>query len=87
MTVSTLRPVVKPSYAELQARLEYLEAHQPKPRAISFKVGEKGGVSAYGMGRFPVTLYVEQWERLFAAIPELKAFIVANESKLTRKAA
>jgi hypothetical protein len=57
------------------AELEAVVAAQNKPREITFKIGEKGGISAYGLGRFPVTLYFEQWERLLAAADRLKAFI------------
>lgn len=52
---------------------------------LTFKVGEKGGVSLYGLGRFPVTLYYEQWRRLLAAAPELSDFLEANKSKLKMK--
>ena len=52
---------------------------------LSFKVGEKGGVSVYGVGRFPVTLYYEQWRRLLAAASELNEFLEANKSKLKMK--
>jgi hypothetical protein len=48
-------------------------------------VSEKGGVSVYGLGRFPVTLYVEQWSKLLSSAEELKAFIEANRSKLKTK--
>ena len=49
------------------------------------KVSEKGGVSLYGMGRFPVTLYKEQWLRILASAPEIEAFIRENDSKLKTK--
>ena len=52
---------------------------------ITLKVGEKGGVSAYGLGRFPVTLYREQWERLFGEVERIKAFIAANADSLKSK--
>lgn len=52
---------------------------------LSIKRSEKGAVSVYGMGRFPVTLYREQWERLFAAAEEIKQFIADNDSTLKRK--
>jgi hypothetical protein len=54
-------------------------------KGISFKVSEKGGVSVYGLGRFPVTLYHEQWTRLFSEIDNLKTFIEDNKSKLKSK--
>jgi hypothetical protein len=52
---------------------------------IRMKVSEKGAVSIYGMGRFPVTLYKEQWLRLLAMSAEIRAFIAANEVHLKRK--
>ena len=54
---------------------------------ITMKVSTKGAVSIYGMGRFPVTLYAEQWERLLEdeQVKAMKAFIKANAAKLTRK--
>ncbi len=52
---------------------------------LSCKVSDKGAVSVYGMGRFPVTLYMEQWERLLGYGEEIKSFIAANSSKLKRK--
>lgn len=55
---------------------------QPK---TGLKVTEKGGVSCYGLGRFPVTLYASQWEKLLAKAEDIKAFIQANESKLAKK--
>ena len=54
-------------------------------RAISLKVSEKGGVSVYGLGRFPVTLYKEQWTRLLDMADDIRAFIRENESKLKVK--
>ena len=54
-------------------------------KGISFKVSEKGGVSVYGLGRFPVTLYQEQWLRLFTEVDNLKTFIEENKSKLKTK--
>lgn len=69
--------------AELKAKLAAAEAKQHK--ALSFKVSEKGAVSVYGMGRFPVTLYAEQWERLLNVTDDLKQFITANQSRLSKK--
>ena len=54
--------------------------------AISLKVSEKGAVSVYGLGRFPVTLYKEQWIRLLDMVDEIRAFIKENETKLKTKA-
>lgn len=69
--------------AELEAQL----AAKNAPKAISFKVSEKGGVSVYGLNsRFPVTLYGEQWARLIAAVPQLQAFLNTHKSELSTKA-
>jgi len=54
--------------------------------SLSCRVSEKGALSVYGLGRFPVTLYKEQWARLFDFIDTIKAFIKANDSKLKAKA-
>ena len=64
-----------------------MQARDRKRGAIEFKVSEKGGVSVYGLGRFPVTLYYEQWTRLLDAVPELKQFIEENKDKLKLKQA
>ncbi len=69
--------MTEPSYEELKARLSQLEKEvETKKRSgdLIFKVGEKGGVSVYGLGRFPVTLYYEQWNRLLGAANDIKAF-------------
>ena len=67
------------------AELDAVQA-QANQKPITFKVGEKGGVSVYGLNvRFPVTLYASQWERLIAAIPQLQAFIEANRPALADK--
>jgi len=56
-----------------------------KPGQITMKVSEKGGVSVYGLGRFPVTLYQEQWAKLLDRADEIREFIRANESQLKKK--
>lgn len=71
----------KPTYEELQKKVAALE----KQNAVSFKVSPKGGVSVYGLGRFPVTLYYEQWEKLLDAVGDLQEFLEANSNKLKRK--
>jgi hypothetical protein len=53
--------------------------------SVRMKVSEKGAVSIYGMGRFPVTLYKEQWLRLLDMSAEIRAFIAANEAHLKKK--
>src|ERR1022692_1083117 len=80
--------MTEPSYEELKARLADLEKQvetKKKIGVIDFRVSEKGGVSVYGLGRFPVTLYYEQWTKLLNAVPDLKAFIEENKSKLKLK--
>ena len=52
---------------------------------VTMKVSEKGAVSVYGMGRFPVTLYKEQWLKLLGMSDEIRAFIAANEAQLKTK--
>ena len=54
-------------------------------RGISIKVSEKGGVSVYGLGRFPVTLYKEQWAKLLDLADDIRAFIAAHEGELKTK--
>jgi hypothetical protein len=75
----------KKSYEELKAKLAELEAKQQRGGGLNFKVGDKGGVSVYGLGRFPVTLYDEQWLRLLDKAQELREFLEANKSKLKLK--
>jgi len=76
---------------ELQAEVERLKAENEalkKPAArgtISYKVSEKGAVSVYGLGRFPVTLYKEQWEKLLDRNEEIRKFMADNASKLKLK--
>jgi len=79
--------MAEPTYEELKARLAELEKHQGTRRSgsLEFRVGEKGGVSVYGLGRFPVTLYYEQWVRLLDASDKLREFLEENKSKLKLK--
>jgi hypothetical protein len=74
--------MAEPSYEELQARIAELEKQKGGRRGgqLEFKVGEKGGVSVYGLGRFPVTLYYEQWTRLLDAGADLRAFLEDNKA-------
>jgi hypothetical protein len=76
--------------AELQAELERLKAENASlksrgSKGVSMKVSEKGGVSVYGLGRFPVTLYQEQWLKLLDIAEDIRAFIKENEGKLKKK--
>ena len=74
----------------VQSELEKLRAENAAlkargARGISLKVSEKGGVSVYGLGRFPVTLYKEQWTKLLDMADDIRAFIRANETSLKTK--
>ena len=63
-----------------------IEALKSRPvRSVSLKVSEKGGVSVYGLGRFPITFYKEQWAKLLDMADEIRAFIRENEGKLKVK--
>ena len=77
-----------------QQRLDRLEAEnkalreqmeQRKPGQLRLKVGEKGGLSVYGLGRFPVTLYKEQWIRLLNQADEIRSFLKENDRLLKAK--
>jgi len=75
---------------DIQAELERLRAEneslkQKRNTSVSMKVSEKGAVSVYGLGRFPVTLYQEQWTKLLALADDIKKFIEENKSKLKAK--
>jgi hypothetical protein len=73
--------MAEPTYEELKARLEELEKKGGRRSGeLDFKVGEKGGVSVYGLGRFPVTLYYEQWIRLMDSAPKLREFLEENKT-------
>ena len=74
--------LTKLSQAELIAMITAASA----PKALTMKVSEKGALSIYGLGRFPVTLYRGQWERLMSAKPQIEAFIKANDTLLAVKA-
>lgn len=72
---------------ELVALVAQLAANQPGPRKLTYKVGDKGGVCIYGLGRFPVHAYASQWERILEDQENLKAFIKTNDKLLARKPA
>ena len=79
-----------PTEEELRQELERLRTENEvlknrRPPAISIKVSEKGGVSVYGLGRFPVTLYKEQWTRLLDIAGDIRTFIQKNNAKLKSK--
>lgn len=77
----------EPTKEELLARIAELEKKSGAKRSgtLDFKVGAKGGVSVYGLGRFPVTLYYEQWTRLLDAAADLRAFLEENKGRLKLK--
>ena len=77
----------EPTKEELLARIAELEKQvgSKKTGRLEFKVSEKGGVSVYGLGRFPVTLYYEQWQRLLGAAEDLRGFLEENKGKLKLK--
>jgi hypothetical protein len=78
------------SDSDLKAELERLRAENAQLKnkdksGLNLKVSEKGAVSLYGMGRFPVTLYKEQWLRILAHAPLIEQFIRENEATLKTK--
>ena len=78
--------MTEPTKEELLARIAELEKQTAKRTGrMDFKVSEKGGVSVYGLGRFPVTLYYEQWVRLLDSAAGLRAFLEENKGKLKLK--
>jgi len=80
-----------PTPEEMQAEIERLRAEneslkRPATRGqLSLRVSEKGALSVYGLGRFPVTLYREQWEKLLSLADEIRRFIQDNDSLLKKK--
>lgn len=75
---------------DMKAELERLRAEnealkKTKEKGLTLKIGEKGGLSVYGLGRFPVTLYKEQWIRLLDMNDEIRRFITLNNDKLKTK--
>ncbi len=75
---------------DLKAEIERLRAENDKlknkgVRGLSLKVSEKGGLSLYGVGRFPVTLYKEQWRKILGMAAEIEAFIQENDRSLKTK--
>ena len=76
---------VKTGEISIEEASKLLADDKPKRGQLYCKVSEKGAISVYGLQRMPVTLYVEQWERLLGYSDELKEFMKANNDKLKRK--
>jgi hypothetical protein len=79
-----------PTEEEMKAEIERLRAEnenlkKPSRGQLALKVSEKGALSVYGMGRFPVTLYREQWEKLLSMSEQIREFIKVNDSVLKKK--
>ena len=76
---------LKAELERLKAENEALKSNKNARGTLSMKVSEKGALSVYGMGRFPVTLYKEQWLKLLGISDEIKKFIDENDSRLKTK--
>ena len=79
-----------PTEEELHAEIERLRAENEKLKKpargqMSLRVSEKGALSVYGLGRFPVTLYREQWEKLLGMSDDIRQFIAENDQALKKK--
>ena len=75
---------------DIRAELERLRSEnaalkKSSAKGVSLKVSEKGGLSVYGLGRFPITLYKEQWTKLLDMSDDIRAFLVAHDSELKAK--
>jgi hypothetical protein len=81
------RDDVESELARLRAENQQLKTQQRSSGTLTFKVSEKGAVSVYGLGRFPVTLYQEQWDKLIGRIDDLKRFLEENRDRLKKKEA
>jgi hypothetical protein len=78
------------SEEDMKAELDRLKDENERlkvrqSRAVSLKVSEKGGLSVYGLGRFPVTLYKEQWTKLLDMADDIRAFLKENDARLKSK--
>jgi len=89
VVVSLKSGLPMPNDEALKAEIERLRAENEalkRPRGqMSLKVSEKGGLSVYGLGRFPVTLYREQWEKLLGMTDEIRKFIKEHDEQLKKK--
>src|SRR5882757_3845038 len=87
----TILPDLSQQLAQMQAMIDKLAQENASLRAqplasLKCKITDKGALSVYGLGQWPVTLYRSQWDRLIPFVPEIKAFIMANAHLLTVKA-
>jgi hypothetical protein len=87
MTKDEILAKLQSGQLSVEEASKLLEEDKPKRGQLYCKVSEKGGLSVYGLQRMPVTLYVEQWQRLLDYAEEVKAFMKANDAKLKRKEA
>jgi hypothetical protein len=85
MTLEEQIKALQAEKAALEAKNNTLAAKVAKAQTISFKIGEKRALSVYGLGRFPVTLYKQQWERLLDRSGDITAFLKENADKLAVK--
>lgn len=76
---------LKAEIERLKAENAALKTSKPARGVLTMKVSEKGALSVYGMGRFPVTLYKEQWLKLLGISDDIKKFIEENDSRLKTK--
>jgi len=84
--------MAKMTHDEMRAMIEKLEADNAALKAagtrkLSLRVSEKGAVSLYGLRRFPVTFYVEEWNKILGETENIRSFMTANDTSLTRKKA
>jgi hypothetical protein len=78
---------LKAEVERLRQENERLKASSRSRGGITLKISEKGGLSVYGLGRFPVTLYKEQWAKLLDSAEDIRAFLKDNDAQLKTKAA
>ena len=76
---------LKAELERLRRENEELKQRRSGPRPVSLKVSQKGAVSLYGLGRFPVTLYKEQWERVLEMADEIRSFLREHDAELKKK--
>ncbi len=89
--VAALKTAFEAVQGQFEAKVKHLEEenevlkHAPRRGSLTMKVSAKGALSIYGLGRFPVTLYKEQWERLLGSSADIHAFLAENEALLKSK--